>query len=320
VRALADSPDCWHNESMQLAIVTQRATETNLALAAAAPRGVSFCLYSPEQAVAKLRHGDAAIGRLDVLPTLDGVDDGLWALGSLAAGGIRTLNRAGALLAAHDKLLTARLLLRAGLPHPRTRLLSPGGPLPELRLPVVVKPRFGSWGKDVVRCDDLAALHRHVRQLELRPWYRAHGAIVQEFVPPQGSDLRIVVAGGAVVGAIQRVAKKGEWRTNVALGARRHPVDPPSFACMLAVEAAAASGADLIGIDLLPDGEGGWVILELNGAVEFTREYSLDRDPFVAASWELARVALGCPLGPAGPERWGPRSIPVAPASAPLPA
>jgi RimK family alpha-L-glutamate ligase len=307
VRALADGPDCWHNKFMQLAIVTQRATETNLALAAAAPRGVRFCLFSPEQAVAQLRQGDAALGRLDVLPTLDGVEDGLWALGSLAAGGIRTLNRAGALLAAHDKLLTARLLLRAGLPHPRTRLLSPGGPLPELRLPVVVKPRFGSWGTDVVRCTDLTALRRHVRELELRPWYRAHGALIQELVPPQGADLRIVVAGGAIVGAIERVATRGEWRTNVALGARRRPVEPPSFACMLALEAAAAAGGDLIGVDLLPDGEGGWVVLELNGAVEWTREYSLDRDPFVAAARELARVALGCPLGPTGPGKVAPR-------------
>jgi RimK family alpha-L-glutamate ligase len=320
VRPLADDPDYWHNKSMQLAIVTQRATETNLSLAAAAPRGVRFCLYSPEQAVAQLRHGDAALGRLDVLPTLDGVEDGLWALGSLAAGGIRTLNRAGALLAAHDKLLTARLLLRAGLPHPRTRLLSPGGSLPELRLPVVVKPRFGSWGTDVVRCADQDALRKHVRELELRPWFRAHGALVQELVPPHGSDLRIVVAGGAVVGAIERVAAKGEWRTNVALGAERRPVEPPSFACMLALEAAAAAGGDLIGVDLLPDGEGGWVVLELNGAVEWTREYSLDRDPFVAAAWELARVALGCPLGPAGPGTVAPKPMRVADAPATLPA
>ena len=224
------------------------------------------------------------------------------------------------MLAAHDKLLTARLLLRAGLPHPRTRLLSPGGPLPELRLPVVVKPRFGSWGTDVVRCHDLDALRRHVRELELRPWYRAHGALVQELVPPQGFDLRIVVAGGSVVGAIERVAAKGEWRTNVALGAQRRPVEPPSFACMLAVEAAEAAGGDLIGVDLLPDGEGGWVVLELNGAVELTREYSLDRDPFVAAAWELARVALGCPLGPAAPERWGTRPARVAETPATLPA
>ena len=300
-RALAEPRGGWHEECVQLAIVTQRATETNLALAEAAPRGVHFVLLAPEQAVAQLRQGDAALGRLDVLPTLDGVDDGLWALGSLAARGIRTLNRAGALMAAHDKLLTARLLQRAGLPHPRTRLLSPGASLPELRLPVVVKPRFGSWGKDVVRCDDADGLRRRLRELELRPWFRQHGALVQELVPPQGSDLRIVVAGGSVVGAIERVAAPGEWRTNVALGGRRRPVDPPPFACMLATEAAAAAGADLIGVDMLPDGEGGWVVLELNGAVEFTHEYALDRDPFVAAAWELARVALGCPQGPSQP-------------------
>jgi glutathione synthase/RimK-type ligase-like ATP-grasp enzyme len=111
-------------------------------------------------------------------------------------------------------------------------------------------------------------------------------------------DLRIVVAGGSIVGAIERVAAAGEWRTNIALGGRRRPVDPPPFACMLALEAAAAAGADLVGVDLLPDGEGGWVVLELNGAVEFTHEYALDRDPFAAAAWELARVALGCPQGP----------------------
>ena len=62
----------------------------NLALAEAAPRGVHFQLLAPEQAVTQPRQGDAALGRLDVLPTLDGVDDGLWALGSLAAHGIRT--------------------------------------------------------------------------------------------------------------------------------------------------------------------------------------------------------------------------------------
>ena len=283
---------------MQLALVTQRATETSLAIAAAAPHGIRMRLLAPEQAVTQLRQGDAALGRLDVLETLDGVDDGLWALGSLAARGIRTLNRAAALLAAHDKLLTARLLLRAGLPHPRTRLLSPGGGLPELRLPVVVKPRFGSWGRDVVRCDDAEGLRSQVRELETRPWFRAHGAIVQEFVPTQGSDLRIVVAGGVVVGAIERVAAPGEWRTNVALGAQRRPVDPPPYACTLAVEAAAAAGADLLGVDLIRDDERGWLVLELNGAVEFTREYGLDRDPFVAAAWQLARLALGYPQGP----------------------
>lgn len=303
---------------MQIAIVAQRATSTNVMLAAAAPRGVDFRIVAPEQALTMLGRGDAALGRLDVLPTLDGVDDGLWALGSLAARGVRTLNRASALLGAHDKLLTARLLQRAGLPHPRTRLLSPGDPLPEPRLPVVVKPRFGSWGKDVVRIDTLDGLRRHVRELELRPWFRAHGALLQELVPPQGRDLRIVVAGGSVVGAVERVAARGEWRTNIALGGRRQPVDPPAVACMFASTAADAAGAELVGVDLLPDGQGGWIVLELNGAVEFTHDYALDRDPFVAAAWEIARVALGRPLGPSGPESWARRPVRLGRAAASL--
>ena len=296
---------------MLLALIAQRATPTNLALVAAAPRGVEFRQLTPEQALETIGPGDAVLGRLDVLETLDGVDDGLWALGSLAARGVHTLNRASALLAAHDKLLTARLLLRAGLPHPHTRLLSADRPLPELGGPVVVKPRFGSWGRDVVRCSDAKALRRHVRELDARPWFRAHGAIVQELVPPQGHDLRIVVAAGAVVGAISRVSAPGEWRTNVALGATRVRVDPPELACALALEAAAAAGAELLGVDLLPDGNGGYTVLELNGAVEFTAEYALDRDPFAAAAWELSRRALRCPQGPSGRTRPAPRPLPV---------
>jgi glutathione synthase/RimK-type ligase-like ATP-grasp enzyme len=103
--------------------------------------------------------------------------------------------------------------------------------------------------------------------------------------------VRLVVCGGAVVGASSRIAQAGEWRTNVALGARRVPVTPPPAACELALRAAAAAGADLLGADLLPDGNGGWIVLELNGAVDFTPDYGLDGDPFAAAAAELARLA-----------------------------
>lgn len=276
---------------MLFALVAQRRTPTNVALAAAAPRGVDARILSPEQAASLLQPGAVALGRLDVADGLDGVEDGLWALGSLSARGVCVLNRAGALLAAHDKLLTAKVLQRAGLPHPRTRILHPGGPVPDWEGPLVVKPRFGSWGRDVERCDDEIAFRRHLRSLEHRLWFQRHGALLQELVPAQGSDLRVVVAAGVAVGAISRVAAPGEWRTNVALGGTRVPVEPPAEALELAVRAAAASGGALLGVDLLPDGAGGYTVLELNGAVDFTREYRLDRDPFVAAAAELSRHA-----------------------------
>ena len=229
-----------------------------------------------------------------MLPTLDGVDDGLWALGALEARGVTVLNGAAALLAAHDKLLTARLLRRAGLPHPRTRLILGDRPTSPLAAPVVVKPRFGSWGLGVERCDDEASLHRLLARLPREPWYRAHGALVQELVPTLGYDLRIVVAHDHVIGAISRVAAPGEWRTNVALGAERRQVEPPPDACALALAVASATGAALVGVDLLPDDHGRWTVLEINGAVEFTREYALrpGADPFAEAAFLLGRAAI----------------------------
>jgi len=274
-----------------LAFVAQRGTPTNLALAAAAPPWVDARILTPDRAAAVLSTCDAAVGRLDVADSLDGVEDGLWALGMLAARGVRVLNRAGALLAVHDKLLTARVLGREGLPHPRTRMLHADSPAPPWTGAVVVKPRFGSWGLDVERCENEVAFRRHLHALQLRPWFKRHGALVQELVEPAGYDLRVVVAGGVPVGAISRVAAKGEWRTNVSLGGTRLRVEPSPGACALAVRAAAAAGTELVGVDLLPDGAGGWTVLELNGAVDFTAEYRIDRDPFVAAVSELARVA-----------------------------
>ena len=276
---------------MLFAIVAQRRTATNVALAAAAPLGVDARILTPAQAASLVRSDAVALGRVDVSDGFDGPEDGLWALGTLTARGVRVLNRAGALLAAHDKLLTARVLDRAGLSHPRTRLLEFGGALPEWDGPVVVKPRFGSWGRDVELCETEAALQAHVSSLDQRLWFRQRGALVQELVPPEGFDLRVIVAAGVVVGAIARVAAPGEWRTNIALGATRQPVEPPASALDLAVRAAAATGMDFVGVDLLPTPDGGYTVLELNGAVDFTREYRLDRDPFAAAAAELTRHA-----------------------------
>jgi RimK family alpha-L-glutamate ligase len=278
---------------MRFALVACRSTPTNEALATARVEGARWEPVPPEEALAALAPGDVALGRLDVLPTLDGVDDGLWVLGALEARGVTVLNGAAALLSTHDKLLTARLLRRSCVPHPRSLHVRPDRAFPALRTPVVVKPRFGSWGRDVRRCDHEAALIHTLEELHDTDWYRRHGALVQELVPPQGYDLRVLVAGQRAVGSVFRVAAEGEWRTNISLGGTRRPVSElPADAHAIALAAAEAARASLVGVDLLPDGHGSWTVVELNGAVEFTAEYAPDGDIFGEVALELARVAV----------------------------
>jgi RimK family alpha-L-glutamate ligase len=261
------------------AVVAHRVTPTNTRLGA---------VLTPAQALARLGRGDIALGRLDVLPSLDGVEPGLWALDRLAAAGVTVLNGRRTLVAAHDKLATAQAMFAARVPHPRTEHVAPWLPTPELEAPIVFKPRFGSWGLDVVRCDDGEAIELALADLPSSPWYTATGAVAQKLVAPRGFDLRLVVARGRVIGAVKRIAAPGEWRTNVALGARREPVAPPPDACAIAIAAAAAVGGDLVGVDLLPADVGTWVVLEVNGAVDFTSAYSIGDDVFAAASAALA--------------------------------
>ena len=169
----------------------------------------------------------------------------------------------------------------------------------------MLKPRFGSWGRDVERCTTSDELDAALVRLQRKPWFREHGALAQELVEPRGSrleasaaeppmpgqktdaavggriwDLRLVVAGGRVVGAACRIARSGEWRTNAALGAQVEPVEPPPLARALALAAARAARADLVGVDLLPTPNGGFVVLELNGAVDFRPVYAPLRDVF----------------------------------------
>jgi RimK family alpha-L-glutamate ligase len=272
----------------QVGVVGWPQQASGLLVAAWRELGIAAELLDPTAALAWLEPRDVAVSRLDVLSTLDGVQPGLAKIDELADRGVRVLNGRKPLLAAHDKLRTARLLEREGLPTPRTEHIVEPTTRLSIPPPLVVKPRFGSWGADVFRCDDAADVARVLHEIETRSWFVKHGALVQQLLPPVGYDLRLVVAGSQVVGAAERVARPGEWRTNVSLGGTRRAAVPSERACDLGIRAAAALGMDLVGVDLFPV-RGGYVVLELNGAAEFDRSYDLPgADVYEAAADALA--------------------------------
>jgi [lysine-biosynthesis-protein LysW]--L-2-aminoadipate ligase len=271
----------WSLGTVWVAAEGRSSLTNQLLVGALRERGARAELVQPTKVSGLARPGDVVLARLDVRPTLDGVEDGIWELRRVERMGVPILNPAPSLVACHDKLQTAVRLAAAGIAHPRTAHVDWVSPPRQIDAPVVVKPRFGSWGKDVFLCESAPELDRCLRRLRHKPWFRSQGALVEEYIPSLGYDLRVLVAGGEVVGAVRRVAAPGEWRTNVALGAVRVPISPPPEACALATAAVAAVGGDLVGVDLLPLVDGGWVVLEANGAVDFTSDYSIgDRDVF----------------------------------------
>lgn len=268
-------------------------TKSNVPLQRAWQRlGLAASLVTAPEATGMLEERDVALVRLDVLPSLDGVEPGLGEVGALVRRGVRVLNRPSALIAVHDKLVTQELLAAAGVAHPVTVHVTGSGEVPSVPLPCVVKPRFGSWGTDVFRCETDTELRGTLRAVADRPWFRRHGALVQELVPSEGTDLRVLAAGGRVVGAARRLAAPGEWRTNVTLGGTLEPVTVvPSDAAEISLTATALLGADLACVDVLPTAHGP-VVLELNGAADFDARYSLPgEDVYVQSALALDLIA-----------------------------
>jgi hypothetical protein len=97
-----------------------------------------------------------------------------------------------------------------------------------------------------------------------------------------------------VIGAAERTAASGEWRTNISLGGHKAHADTGQEAEALALAATRALGCDLVAVDLLLLPDGRFVVLELNAAADFDDDYV---GPGGDADADVAR-ALGLPFTP----------------------
>jgi ribosomal protein S6--L-glutamate ligase len=181
----------------------------------------------------------------------------------LQAAGVRVLNPPRAVEVCVDKYLAAALTAAAGLRVPPTVVCQHADAALEafeaLGGDVVVKPIFGSEGRGMVRISDPETAWRTFRTLE-----RTQAVLyVQQFIRHPGWDLRIFVIGGRVLTAMRRWSR-GDWRTNVAQGGAGEPYRVGPEEERIALRAAAAVGAPVAGVDLLPGPGGEWHVLEVN--------------------------------------------------------
>ncbi|MET7619647.1 RimK family alpha-L-glutamate ligase [Streptomyces sp. NPDC005408] len=196
----------------------------------------------------------------------------VYAARCLAAAGNDVVNSVSATEVCGDKWLTTQALAAARVPTPRTALaLTPQAALDaldSLGYPAVLKPLVGSWGRLVVQLPDRVAAEGVLEYAGALPGPQSHLAYVQELVDKPDRDIRVIVIGGQVVGAIYRTGEA--LRTNVALGGRTLPCEVTPEIEKLSLEAAVAVGADIAGVDLIEDRDGRLMVLEVNHRVEFS--------------------------------------------------
>jgi len=195
----------------------------------------------------------------------------IYAARLLEAAQVPTVNTAEVMEVCGDKLLTSLALARAGLPMPRTAVaLTPEAALDtihRLGFPVVVKPLVGSWGRLAALVRDVDSARAVLEHRAALPSPVQHVIYVQEFVKKPDRDIRVIVVGEEVLGATYRYS--GNWRTNVARGARSVPCRVSADLEATAIAAARAVGGGVLGVDLIEDLGGRLHVLEVNHTVEY---------------------------------------------------
>ena len=195
----------------------------------------------------------------------------LFALRQLELSGVPSLNSYGALVRLRHKFTALSELAAAGLPVPDTMMLRAPGDVGAVveRLggwPVVLKFIRGSQGVGVVYADNASVAQSVLEALNLI----SYDVLVQRFYPAAAEgDVRVLVVGDEARWAVRRKSEGGEFRANFHRGAAVSGVEPPAEACALALQAARVFGLGFAGVDLVADGQGGWMVMEVNGSPGF---------------------------------------------------
>lgn len=184
------------------------------------------------------------------------------ALHQLENAGLRVVNSPYAIEKMVDKYYTLSLLQQAGVRVPETRITEDFTQAMDafqaLGRDVVVKPLFGSRGIGMVRVTDADTAGRVFRALQLGSYVY----YLQQFIPHNNRDLRVMVVGKECVAAMERVADS--WKTNLATGALPVGAELSPIVGDICLKASRTLGADYCGVDLLRSESGELFVLEVN--------------------------------------------------------
>jgi len=186
------------------------------------------------------------------------------------AMGIYTTDTAYSQELCRDKLRCLQYLMRQNIPFPTTgfayakedfkRIIKTvGGCL------LVIKLNEGTEGMGVFLAEDEKAAKNFLgtfQQFDAR-------IMAQEFIAESsGTDVRVAVIGGKILGAYKRVSQDGDFRANVALGGQVSPEQLSAEEEDIALRSTKALGLNFAGVDLIRS-KNGPLVIEVNSALDF---------------------------------------------------
>lgn len=127
--------------------------------------------------------------------------------------------------------------------------------------PVVAKQIDGMGGDGVIKVDRqedaVSFLDTHLKARK--------GIIVQEFIPPEGrKDIRLLVVGKKVAGAMQLKPGRNDFRANIHQNGQAEIIDPSFKWRELAVASAEACSLEIAGVDMIVERGEQPKIIEVN--------------------------------------------------------
>ncbi len=180
--------------------------------------------------------------------------------------GIPLVNGLDGITIARNQYITLQTLAAAGLPVPDTFFITAEAGFHRAveclsGYPVVVKQMDGMGGEGV----DLVNKEDDIQDLCEKRLKGKKGLVVQRLISPDHrKDLRILVVGNQVAGAMALTPKKGEFRSNFHMdGKARSIALSPQWEDM-AIEAARACHLEIAGVDLIVTADGTPYIMEVN--------------------------------------------------------
>ncbi len=208
---------------------------------------------------------DVVIPRVRLLQE---VDTGVSVIKQIQLMKIPVFNRYLPVTRAKNKLRTLQMLDDLGLAIPRTMVVHDlqyvdeaikrvGGP------PVILRRATGSYGAGVVIAESKRAVHSTIDSMV------SHGAwnkilIIQEYVKEaKGMDTRVFVVAGRIIAAMNRKARRGEFRSNLELGGQAMEAVLTDAEKEIALKAVKTLELQVAGVDLIMTKEGP-AVLEVN--------------------------------------------------------